>query len=239
MNIGDEYQKKTKYSRDTLGGKMYWTEREGPYKFYEEARHIELPEVKPPGDVDFWKLLAGRRSRRKYSTREMPFEKLAALLWAANGITGKAGSFEFRTTPSAGALYPVETYFVANRVENLEPGVYHHDPHNWRLDVIREGYSGDTAAGAALGQGMCERAAAVFIWTAIPARSKWKYRERAYRYIYLDAGHIGENVHLAAEALGMGCCMIGAFFDQELNSLLGVDGEKETAIYMAAAGMLD
>jgi SagB-type dehydrogenase family enzyme len=76
----------------------------------------------------------------------------------------------------------------------------------------------------------------VFIWTAVVARSKWKYGERAYRYIYMDAGHIGQNLYLAAVALGLGCCTIGAFFDDEVNEILNVDGTEETAVYMGVVG---
>ncbi len=83
---------------------------------------------------------------------------------------------------------------------------------------------------------MVGESAAAFIWTAIPGRSKWKYHERAYRYIYLDAGHIGQNLYLAATALGLGCCTIGAFFDGEVNDIIGIDGSKETAVYLGAVG---
>ena len=83
---------------------------------------------------------------------------------------------------------------------------------------------------------MLENAALAFIWTAVIERSKWKYRERAYRYIYMDAGHIGQNAYLAAEALGLGCCAVGAFFDDEVNAVIGVDGENETAVYLCSIG---
>jgi len=83
---------------------------------------------------------------------------------------------------------------------------------------------------------MCAAAPAVFVWTAIVERSKWKYRQRAYRYIYLDAGHIAENLALTAVSLGLGTCQIAALFDDEVNSILGVDGVEETAVYMSVAG---
>ncbi|RQW78804.1 MAG: SagB/ThcOx family dehydrogenase, partial [Geobacter sp.] len=76
-------------------------------------------------------------------------------------------------------------------------------------------------------------------WTAVVARAKWKYRQRAYRYIYMDAGHIGENLCLAAAALKLGCCTIGAFFDEEVNAVVGIDGVSETAVYMGVVGRCD
>ena len=84
---------------------------------------------------------------------------------------------------------------------------------------------------------MCAAAPVVFVWTAIVERAKWKYRQRGYRYIYLDAGHIAENLALAAVSLGLGACQIGALFDDEINTILGVDGQEETAIYMSVVGV--
>ena len=83
---------------------------------------------------------------------------------------------------------------------------------------------------------MLKRAAVVFIWSAIVKRCTFKYRQRGYRYIYLDAGHIGQNLSLAAEELGLGCCMVGAFYDDEVNKLLHLDGKDETVIYLGAVG---
>ena len=89
---------------------------------------------------------------------------------------------------------------------------------------------------AALNQKMCIEAAAVFIWTAVFGRSKWKYKQRAYRYVYLDAGHIAGNLTLAATAAGLGTCQIGAIFDDEVNAIIGVDGKVESAIYLSLVG---
>ena len=83
---------------------------------------------------------------------------------------------------------------------------------------------------------MAAEAAVVFVWTAVVERAKWKYRERGYRYLYLDAGHIGQNLYLAANSLGLGCCTIGAFYDDEVNRLIEVDGQRETAVYLGAVG---
>ena len=85
---------------------------------------------------------------------------------------------------------------------------------------------------------MLGEAACAFVWTAIVERSKWKYRERAYRYIYMDVGHIGENLYLAATGLSLGCCTVGAFFDDEIDRLIGIDGEKEISVYLGAVGHL-
>ncbi len=109
----------------------------------------------------------------------------------------------------------------------------------WKTAAWRWSRPGDRSlecARAALGQEMCAEAALLLIWTAVVGRSARKYAQRAYRYIYLDAGHLAQNVALACVALDLGCCMIGALFDDELNAILGVDGRDETVLYMAAIG---
>jgi SagB-type dehydrogenase family enzyme len=140
--------------------------------------------------------------------------------------------------PSAGALYPIETYVVVNRVEGLSPGIYHFSVKKAQLVLITEGSLGQDCSRAALGQAIIEGAACIFVWTAMVERSKWKYRERAYRYIYMDAGHIGQNLYLAATALGLGCCTVGAFFDEEVDQLIGIDGKSEISVYLGAVGRI-
>ena len=140
--------------------------------------------------------------------------------------------------PSAGALYPIETYIIVNRVEEIPSGLYHYNVKEAQLVLLKEGHFGSDLCHAGLGQEMLEEASCVFIWTAIVERSKWKYRERAYRYIYMDAGHIGQNLYLAATALGLGCCTVGAFFDEEVDRLIGVDGKEEISIYLGAVGRI-
>ncbi len=105
-----------------------------------------------------------------------------------------------------------------------------------RLELLRPGDLGEEVAHAALEQDMCARAPAVLIWTAVFARSEWKYGPRAYRYIYLDAGHIAAQLSLAAVSRGLGSCQIAATFDDEINALLGVDGSHEGVVYMSVVG---
>jgi SagB-type dehydrogenase family enzyme len=239
--IGDRYHNETKYTRESLGGGgLNWSGRSEPFKTCPEAI-ARLKLAKPDFDRkdNLWQALSGRRSRRDYSRDPLKFQALSQLVWACQGVTGKVSGYLLRTAPSAGALYPIETYLVVNNVDGLKSGVYHLDMLNWELELVREQDMRNELANAALGQGMCAEAAAVFIWTAIPARSKWKYSERAYRYIYMDAGHICQNLYLACEAMGLGCCGIGAFFDDEVNQVIGVDGKDETAVYMASVGGRD
>lgn len=159
------------------------------------------------------------------------------MLWASQGITGTAGKSSFRTAPSAGALYPIETYISVQRVEGLESGIYHLDVPRLELEFLQPGDYADDFALSALNQPLLSNAAVVFIWTTIYRRNLSKYGDRGLRYICLDAGHICQNLLLAAEANGCGGCAVAAFFDDEINEILGIDGMEETAIYMAGIGI--
>ena len=238
VQIGDTYHQWTKYRRNEMpAGGLDWATQPDAYKEYPASlRRISVPSIDPRGGKPVWEVLAERRSFRDFSGRSISFKDLSQLIWATQGITGRAWGFDFRIVPSAGALYPIETYLVVNRVEDVSAGIYHYSVKKGELVLVREGQFGPGLSRAALGQGMLEQAACVFVWTAVVERSKWKYRERAYRYIYMDAGHIGQNLYLGAAGLGLGCCTVGAFLDEEVDQLIGIDGQKEITIYLGAVG---
>ena len=235
--IGDNFQQETKYYPDKMSGRQLdWTSQPKRYKTYPDCQTIELPDISPLSDMPLYKALRQRKSIRNYQNTLLKKETLSYLLWASTGISRKEGKYEFRTAPSAGALYPIETYVVVNNVEELDPGVYHYNIQNHYLELLKEGDYAVETAKAALGQRMCAEAPVVFIWTAIFQRMKWKYGQRAYRYIYLDAGHIAENLALNATSLGLGSCQIGALYDNEVNQIIDVDGTEESVIYMSVVG---
>ncbi len=235
--IGSRFQDETKYARDMLpGGYLDWRRKPGTYKNYPEAKKVELPPQMEKGGMSIWETIGRRRSVRDYRSIPLNIADLSQLLWACQGVTKIVGDYALRSAPSAGALYPVETYLSAQMVEGIERGIYHYDVRNHRLELLSAGDYRVPMAEAALDQGFLAEAAVVFAWTAVFGRSKWKYKERAYRYVYLDAGHIAQNVALAAVALGLGSCQIAALYDDEVNAILGVDGEDESIIYMTAVG---
>ena len=238
QGIGDRFQEETKYFRDRMPrGGPDWDRRPAPYKEYPESRKIALPRPHEPGTASVHEVLTARKSVRDFAGEPVTLEQLGCLLWASTGIQRTEQGHEFRTAPSAGALYPIETYVVVNRVQGLAPGLYHYSIRSHELEELKLGELGRDTAAAALGQTMCSEAAATFVWTAIFDRMKWKYKQRAYRYVYLDAGHIAGNLALAAVALGLGTCQIGALYDQEANELVGVDGAGESVIYMSVVGV--
>lgn len=237
MGIGEDYQQATKYNRETITAGRACSAPAAPFKHYPNAPgRIDVTAAPPPGDGQLWDVLGSRRSERDFSGNAIDCTTLSHLLFAAQGVTARAGSCLLRTAPSAGALYPVETYLLANRVTGLAPGIYHYNIVESCLESLAPGDHAETLTRAALGQSMVTRGCVTFLWTGIVGRSFWKYGERTWRYLYLDAGHIGQNLSLGAAALGLGCCMIGAFFDDEINRLLGVDGQKETLLYMGVVG---
>ncbi|MDI7259612.1 MAG: SagB/ThcOx family dehydrogenase [Thermodesulfobacteriota bacterium] len=236
--IGDLYHQETKYRREAMDrGGLDWANQPSPDKgFSHPLKKFPIRPIDQKGGKPLWETIAKRRSIREFSSQSITFSELSQLLWATQGITSKAWGYDFRACPSAGALYPIETYIIANRVEEISPGLYHYDVKKAELILLEEGNLGSELSRAGLGQEMLEEAACVFVWTAIIERSKWKYRERAYRYIYMDAGHIGQNLYLTATGLGLGCCTVGAFFDEEVDRLIGVDGKNEISIYLGAIG---
>lgn len=238
--IGDRFQRETKYDRNRMeGGELDWSKKPEIYKEYPESEKIELPFIMPSElrwNKTFDEVIRKRRSIRKYSKEPISLGILSYLLWATTGIQRPEMGYGFRTAPSAGALYPIETYLVINNVINVANGIYHYSINNHQLEEIKLGEFKQDITKAALGQRMCLEANVVFIWTGIFDRSKWKYKQRGYRYIYLDAGHIAQNLALAATNLEMSSCQIGAIFDDEVNSIVEVDGINESAIYISAVG---
>lgn len=254
---GQAFQDATSYHRETLEEfELDWRTKPPLYKFYTHAPVISLPTPSPALDEyagpDVLTCVSRRRAVRSFGATPLSLLELSRLLWASAGITTSYitphGQDFYRAAPTAGALYPIETYVLVNKVESLEPGLYHYrvagldilerpiTEGSHSLEQLKTGDLRSDVSAAALDQLVCAKAGAVFLWTAVFGRSAWKYRDRAYRYIYLDAGHMAGQLSLAAVAQGLGTCPIAAFYDDEINDLIGVDGKNEGAVYMMAVG---
>lgn len=210
-----------------------------------DAKRIALvpPTQISLGSMPVRSAIAARRSLREFSKASLTREELSFLLWASQGVTAiqrdESGKVvqQFRAAPSAGARYPLETYVAANRVDGLAPGIYRYRPSDHELIVVRE----DTALAAHLqaacyGEAVLGEAAAVFIWSAIPYRTEWKYAYISHRMIAIEAGHVCENLYLAAESIGAGACGVMAYHQPRVDELVGADGKDEFALYLAAVG---
>ncbi|MFX0081230.1 MAG: SagB/ThcOx family dehydrogenase [Candidatus Hodarchaeota archaeon] len=236
--FGDYFQQKSKYIREKMPQhRLDWSAKPETYKLYPNAKKIiTLPNIKFDEDIKFWNVILNRKSTRKFKNEPITQIQLGFLLFGMSGLTRVFPNFAFRTVPSAGGLYPIEVYPVINNVEDLDQGVYHYNIPKHSLELLREGDYRTEITKACLDQQIAYNSAVNFVWTAVIERSKWKYLQRCYRYIYLDAGHIGQNFYLITEALGLGACTIGAIFDDEINALLEINGHTETAIYVGVVG---
>ncbi len=236
-NLGIQYINDTSFSRNTIRSlSRHEIIEVSPFKRYPQADKIELPRKWDLEEARIIPLLQNRRSLRKYSDESLSVSELSFMLWASQGITAQAGKYLFRTAPSGGALYPIETYLSIHRVEGIDPGLYHFDPELFMLERLTKLSVGEQVASACLNQRFIASSAVTFIWTSIFHRNLNKYRDRGLRYILLDAGHICQNLLIGAEAVGCGGCPIAAFFDDELNSILDIDTEREAALYLASVG---
>ena len=195
------------------------------------------------GDIPVREAIASRRSVRDFTNAALSLEELSFLLWATQGVTAvqrdDAGAIvqRFRAAPSAGARYPLETYLAISRVAGIAPGVYRYLPADHQLVLVREDAQISSKLQAACyGTPAVGGAAVVFIWSAVPYRTEWKYTYLAHRMIAMEAGHVCENLYLAAQSCGTGACAVLSYHQPRVDELLGVDGQEEFAIYVACAG---
>ncbi len=182
--------------------------------------------------------LVKRRSIRDYVDKPLSLQEVSQLAFAAQGITGKLYGTHLRTAPSAGALYPFEIYLIVNNVSAIKRGIYHYSPLDHSIVLIKEGDFRKELMQASLSQEMMKDAGIVIVLSAIFDRMRSKYGERGYRYVYMEAGYISQNIYLQATSLGLGSVVVGAFIDKDINNLIGVDGKKEAVIALHAVGAI-
>jgi SagB-type dehydrogenase family enzyme len=240
MSIGKEFLEKTKE-------KFYpETDQEKglprPLLELEYDKSIPLIELPKPKDMklkdkSLRECIEKRRSVREYSSKPLTMDELSYLLWCTQGVKEVTPRNLLRNVPSGGARHPFETFVLVKNVAGLEAGVYRfigtkHSliPQNLEKDIAEK------IKQACGGQELFDPCAAVFIWAAIPYRMTWRYWERGYRYILIDSGHVCQNLYLAGESIDCGVCAVDSYDDDELNNLLGFDGENQFAIYMGVVG---
>lgn len=217
-----------------LGAISNWGGKPARYKTYENAQKFALPDPRGYRGLHFEEAIDLRRSRRDYSGEPLSLEDLSRLLHAAQGITHLWEAH--RTAPSAGALYPIELYAVVNDVSGLTAGIYHYAVQKHELELLSPGDFRAAVMQAGAWQDFLAQGNVCIVLSSIFQRTRWKYQERTYRYVLLEAGHIGQNLYLAATSMGLGACAVGAFLDNDLNDLLGLDGQEEAAIYLLSVG---
>jgi len=197
-----------------------------------KSKEIQLPQPKSESKISLEEAILKRRSQRAFINKDLKWDEIGQLLWAAQGITQKKGGFVFRTAPSAGALYPMEIYLLSRE------GLFHYIPLGHKLEVIKEDDLRASLAGAALHQDSISQAPIDIVICAVYERATLKYGQRGIRYAHIEAGHIAQNIHLQAVALGLGSVPIGAFSDEEVKGVLSLPKEEE-ALYIIPVGYSD
>jgi SagB-type dehydrogenase family enzyme len=193
---------------------------------------ISLPKPSLDGKVSVEKAIKERRTIRDFKERPLSLNHLAQLLWAAQGITDpKEGK---RAAPSGGALYPLDIYLIvgANGVEGMEAGIYHYLPEKHSISLLSKGDRRKEIATASLWQIWMAKAPVMFIITAEYRRITGKYGERGIRYALTEVGHVGQNLFLQAEALGLGAGIVGAFNDADVSKVMGGSPQHEPLLIM-------
>ena len=185
---------------------------------------LTLPEPTKAGQHSLEECLAGRKSVREFTSEPITAAQIGQILWAAQGMTN---SGDHRTSPSAGALYPLEIFLVAGIVQNLETGTFRYVPAKHGLELVIKGDFRNELAIAALDQNCVRNGTAVLIITAVPERITGKYGQRGHRYMYMEAGHVAQNIYLQATALGLGTVVVGAFYDTKVKRILRLPPNKE------------
>jgi len=195
---------------------------------------IKLPPPNLKGKMSVEEAIFRRRSVRRYKNDPLTMEQLSQILWAAQGITARGG---LRAVPSAGATYPLETFVLVGEetVESLKAGIYHYNVNSHSLDLHKKGDFRVNLAQAALDQGFIATAPIDVVICALYPRTSYRYGKRGERYVHMEVGHIGQNVHLQAVALGLATVMVGAFEDEDVSRVLNVE-EGIKPLYIMPVG---
>ena len=239
LALGEQFHYETSLTWSGVLGDIFQSKPQKPplYKTYPGSQKVKLPKPEYRG-ITLEEAIENRRSIRNYSSEPITKAQLSQLLFAAQGVTGKTYGTALRTAPSAGALYPFEIYAVVNNVQDLPRGIYHYSVLDHALELVKAGDFRRRITNAGLEQEMLGDAAVTFVLSAIFDRVRHKYGERGYRYTYIEAGHISQNIYLQSVSLGLGSVCAGAFLDEKVNQLIDVDGRMEAAVYLHAVGAL-
>jgi SagB-type dehydrogenase family enzyme len=209
-------------------------------KLFTDSPKIELPRQMPASTRNFDDVLFQRHTARTLTPQPIGLEQLAKVLVTSYGVNrsneGTPFPRPFRVIPSGGALYPLEIFVHACKVDGLAAGLYHYDPEDHMLDVLRPQDESERIFPLFVQQDLARNAAAIFFIVAVFARSTFKYGDRGYRFVLLEAGHLAQNANLTAREMGLATTNIGGFADRAVDRYLGLDGLNESAIYLMLLG---
>ena len=241
-STGSEFMEKTKFQyldRSDQSNNLPQPPLEAKYDASRPLIDLPHPENIKITSLDLRKAIEGRRSIRNYSQEPLTIEELSYLLWVTQGVVQVTRGATFRNVPSAGARHALETYLLINNVRDVPNGIYRFLAIEHKLvEINTDPGIADRITQGCLGQDFVRKSAVTFIWAADACRMKWRYGERGYRYLHLDAGHACQNLYLGAGSLDCGVCAIAAFSDDHMNELLGLDGVEQFVMYVATVGKI-
>jgi len=194
---------------------------------------MRLPNPSYKGNNSLEEVLLKRRSVREYKKLPLTISEVSQLLWACQGVT--ENTFKLRTSPSAGALYPLNVYLVVGEVEGLEKGVYKYNPNWHEIKLVKSGDIRDELYRFSLLQDCVRNAPISIVISADYSITTRKYGNRGIKYVHMEVGHVGENLYLQATALGLGTVAVGAFDNEKVRELLGIP-DKEEVLYIMPVG---
>lgn len=207
---------------------------------FDQYPSVELPASLAPLKLRLEEAISTRVTARNVEPCPLSLETVATILHYAYGVTrdneDSAFPRPFRTVPSGGALYPLEIFFHSAHVEELQAGLYHYNPARKELRFLRYGDESNSISAGLVQKNLAVDTSLILFITAIFERSVFKYGDRGYRFVLLEAGHVAQNVNLVANALGLASVNIGGFFDRQIDDLLGLDGVTHSTIYMVGIG---
>ncbi|MBI1999078.1 MAG: SagB/ThcOx family dehydrogenase [Parcubacteria group bacterium] len=202
------------------------------YKEYPRLPKVPLPE--PRLAADLRQTIINRASRRDFTASSLTAEQYSSLFKFSCGTTRDE---RHRAEPSGGSRFPIEAYAVVLHGNDAVPaGLYHYNVKQHALETLWKRSFSSADADSLFSYSWVKDASAVLVLTAIFARTQMKYGERGYRYILLEAGHIGQNIYLVSQALGLRCCALGGTKDGALEDIFNLDPEEESVVYAVAVG---
>lgn len=193
---------------------------------------IKLSAPEKKGGVSLKEAISKRRSHRSFSNKDLNWQQISQILWAAQGITGRGFGLSLRSVPSAGALYPMEIYLLTKE------GLFHYLPSSHEVEVIIEKDLREDLSSSALGQKAVAQAPVDIVICAVYERTIEKYGKRGEKYVHMEAGHVAQNIHLQTVGLGLVSVPIGAFDNQRVKAALSLP-QKQEPLYIIPLGYAD
>lgn len=238
MGIGQQFIQGTNLNMPQNAGRDAGAKQPYLEVLYDgKSELVQIPEPDFLDDVEgsFLELIELRSSVRQYTGGEMTAKQLSFLLWCTQGVK-MVTDRTVRNVPSAGGCHALETYLLIRNVEGIKPGVYRFLAIEHLLVKVGDEKMMEEIVNRGCTQAIAKTASVVFFWAAQADRMTWRFGERGYRYLMLDAGHVCQNLYLAAGAIKFGACAIGKFDDEVMNEILGLDGENQFVLYGASVG---